>query len=207
MANMQKRQLQSFEERIGRIRTGDSVNLSGELHIGPREEVRAKDARAQKKELAKRKRKALRAAHSPVGQMSSGDLMLFPVALLVGALAFLAGRLTAFHFLTPDGMFPIDTSAFLPPTMPVALWGDLVLAVAFVLIFAWMFHLTRGLRRLGVLLGFAAMMPGETLLVERYPDLAAMAYSPGFVTEALARPSPVEWPQGTIQLSMPTGIF
>lgn len=205
MADLSHRQLQSFEERIGRIRTGDSLNLTGEMHIGPREEVRAKDAKAQKKEIERRKR-AARVTTATGPRVTSMDVILFPVAALVGAAAFLGGRIGAFHFLTPDGRFPIDTG-FLPATMPVALWGDLVLATVLVCILAWMFRFTTGLKRTGVLLGFAAMMPGETLLIERYPDIAAMAWSPGYVTEALARPSPVEWPSGTLLLPVPSATF
>ena len=195
MADMAQRQQQSFEERIGRIRTGDSVNLSGELHVGPREEVRAKDVeKAKKKQLKKRRRE--RPARQAIDAF---DVLLFPVAMAVGALALLAGRLVTFHFLTPGGRFPIDTAAMLPG-FDVAMWGDLALIAAFALILAWMFRFTTGLKRLGVLMGVALMMPGETLLVQNFPDEAALAFSDSYVAEARARPDPVEWPQTRLLL-------
>ena len=127
------------------------------------------------------------------------------MALLVGALAFALGRAGVFHFLTPEGRFPIDISGFAPP-VPLMLWADVALAAVVAVILAWMFHLGYGLRRLGVLLGFAAMMAAEPLAVEQAPEIWAMAYSDGYVRETLARPDPLKLPDGFGSFGVVGGI-
>lgn len=180
MGSMADVQRGGFDSRISRIKAGTSPNSMGRVEVGPRDEVRAH-------EQAKRKGKHVRKVKIVAAQRESFGSMLFslPSALALGAIAFVIGRVGAFHFLTPQGRFPIELPASL---WRIELWGDIALAAVFALILGWMFQMNKGVRKTALLLGFAGMMSAEVLVMQKFPEIFEQVYTPSYVTATIAKP-------------------
>lgn len=178
--NMAAQHRAGFNERLGRIHSG-GPNTMGKVLIGPGEQIRAKDAkRIQSKILRDAKRKKRRASGS-----LAGDIIAFPFAFAIGVGAIFAGRVATWQVLTPGG--PLAEEITLPAFMaswPLPIFADLAIAAVLALLFAWAFRFTTGLKRLGVILGFAAMMSGEAFLVQAFPDLFEGFYAPSYIAAA-----------------------
>lgn len=178
MGSMAEAQRDGFDARIDRIRTGNSENTMGRIEVGPREEVRAE------KKKKRRARKVRVGAAQPTE--SFGSLVIaVPLALAVGAFAFAAGRLGAFHLFTGQGMYLVEV-----PFPRVELWGDIALATILAVLLAWSLRLGHGIRRTALLLGFAAMMAGEVYVMEQFQNTFERFYTPSYVTATLAQPVP-----------------
>lgn len=178
MGSISQAQRDGFDDRINRIRTGDSPNVLGRMEVGPREEVRAHEA-------GKRGRKARRArARTGHPRESALSLMFIaPMAILIGALSLFAGRVAAFHLFTGQGMYRVDL-----PVWRIDLWGDIAIAATLALLLAWTLRLNHGVRRTALLLGFAGMMSGEVLLMQEFPEVFERFYTPSYVTAATSEP-------------------
>ena len=180
-------QRSGFDERLGRINAG-GPNTMGKMLVGPGEEVRAKDAKKAAKQMKKRAAKKARAVRT--GD-TAGDIMAFPFALLIGALCVVAGRVASWQFLTPGG--PMADQITLPEqvaSLPLPLFADLAIAAVLALMLAWAFKWTSGLKRLGVILGFGAMISGEVFLVQMFPDIFANFYAADYVASAASASLP-----------------
>lgn len=171
MASMTELHRKGFEERLARINSG-GPNCIGELHVGPRQEVRARDAQ----KAIKRQVRAAQRRGSPMV-----SLLLLPVAVAIGALSMFTGRVTSYQFFTGD-----DAIAFALMGVPVEMFADVAIAGVLALALAWAFHLTWGLRRIGVLAGVVMMMTAEIQLMEQFPDIFATFFSDTYVASALS---------------------
>ena len=177
MENMQRA---GFDRRFSRYKNGTRPNSMGRVEVGPRDEVRAH-------EQAKRKGKHIRRVRMVAKQRESfGSLMLtIPSALIVGAFAFLAGRVAAFHMFTAQGLFQVE----LPEAVwRIELWGDIAIAAVLALMLGWTLKLTQGARKTALLLGFAGMMSAEVLVMQQFPDIFAQVYTPAYVTATVSQP-------------------
>lgn len=149
----------------------------GTLHVGPRDEVRASEAKAVEKAQAKA-RKARTRRGSPLA-----TLLLLPVALALGALAVFVGRVAAYRLFSDDGIYPVVLGG-----VPAEMFADIAIASVLAMLLAWTFHLTWGMRRVALVAGFVAMMVGEVNLMQSYPDLFAAFFSDTYVAGMLADP-------------------
>ena len=175
MASMAQAQRSGFDNRIDRIRTGNSPNMMGRVEVGPREEVRAHQEG--------RKARKVRMHSAQTNESALSLLFVTPLAMAIGALSFLAGRIAAFHLFTGQGMYQIEL-----PVWRIELWGDIAIAATLALLLAWTLHLGSGIRRTALLLGFAGMMSGEVLVMQQYPEVFERFYTPSYVTAATAEP-------------------
>lgn len=167
-------QRQTFEERLGRIKVGGE-NTAGEIHVGPREMVRAKDKKKQKPKSRNKSRKL------PKAQEGSGPLaVMLPLGIFLGALSLSAGQLTNFHLFAPEGL-----GQFTPPIPEVALFGHFLIGGILALLFTWAFEMDSLLRKMAVVAGFAAMVYYETQVIALYPDVYATFFSEGYVADRL----------------------
>lgn len=172
MGSMMQQQRDGFDDRIARIRSGRSPNVAGRMEVGPRKEVRAYEEGRK----ARRQRVIVRGRHR---ENIFALLFILPLAALVGALSFFAGRVAAFHAFTGEGLYLVEL-----PVWRIELWGDIAIAAVLALLLAWTLRLNHGIRRTAVLLGFAAMMGGELLLMQEYPEVFERFYTPTYVTAA-----------------------
>lgn len=179
MGSMAEAQRDGFDARITRIRTGNSNNIMGRIEVGPREEVRAH-------EEAKRRARKVRIGGAQRQESFLSLLTGVPLALLVGALAFAAGRLGAFHLFSGQGLYLVEV-----PFPRVELWGDIALATVLAFLLAYTLRMGHGIRRTALLLGFAGMMSGEIFLMQQFPDIFERFYTPTYVTATLNQP--VAW--------------
>ncbi len=170
-------QRQSFEERIKRIGTS-APNTMGEVHIGPRDEEVARSGKVTNTVRIKKKNK-----HVRIGEGS--NYVMVPVALMIGALSVFAGRAAAYHFFADGGLMPLTLP--LPALEPYIMYAHLLFAAILALIFTWTFGLSGKLRKLAVIAGFAAMLVGETHVIERFPNTYANFFSKAYVAEALGQ--------------------
>jgi hypothetical protein len=174
MASMSELHRQSFEDRLARIRQG-GPNTIGEVHIGPREEVRARDAKAAVKVLQSRKKKRR-------GSIVS-TLLVLPVAAALGAFSIFAGRVAAFQLFSEEGLYSVALAG-----VPATMFADILIASVLAMVLAWTFHMTYGLRRVAIIGGFVAMMTGEFMLIQEYPEVFSAFFSDTYVTAVLANP-------------------
>ncbi len=174
MATMAELHRKGFEERLARIQQG-GPNCIGHVHVGPREEVRARDAEKAKKAIVAKARKAQRRG-SPVA-----TVLLLPIALGIGAVSMFAGRVASYQFFTDGAPY-----AFSLGGVGSAMFADVAVAAVLAIVLAWAFHLTFGMRRLAVLAGFVLMMTAEGQVVERFPDIYETFFSETYVTAVLA---------------------
>lgn len=180
MGSMTNMQRDGFDSRISRINSGTSPNSMGRIEVGPREEVRAYE-QAKKKGKHIRRVKMVSAPRESLGSM----LLTLPSALIVGAFAFLAGRVAAFHMFTSQGLFQVE----IPEAVwRIELWGDLTIAAVLALLLGWTLKLNQGARKTALLLGFAGMMSAEVLVMQQFPDVFAQVYTPAYVTATISQP-------------------
>jgi hypothetical protein len=167
---------QTFEARLARIQNG-GPNTMGTLHVGPRDEVRASEAKVVEKAHAKARKTRSRRG-SPLA-----TVLLLPVALALGALSVFVGRVAAYRLFTDDGIYPMTVAG-----VPAEMFGDIAIAAVLAMVLAWTFHLTWGMRRVALVAGFIAMMVGEVNLMQSFPDLFATFFSDTYVAGMLADP-------------------
>ncbi len=170
---------QTFEDRLNRINKG-APNTMGEFHIGPRDEEKARDGKATNTVRLKAKKKKVK-----VGEGS--NLVLVPVALVIGALSVFAGQAAAFHFFQDGGLMPITLPEAVAMVEPYLIHAHLVIGGLLALIFTWTFGFNGMLRKLAVAAGFGAMLFGQVQMMERFPTVYANFFSEAYVAETLGR--------------------
>ena len=122
------------------------------------------------------------AARSIPAQMVGGDYFDFidvengSLAIFLGALSIAAGRLTEFQLFAADGL-----GRFTPPVPELAMYGQYLIGGTLALLFMWAFEMDSLIRRVALILGFTAMVLYEPLVIERFPDVYATFFSPGYV--------------------------
>jgi hypothetical protein len=176
MSGLALAQKQNFQDRLSRITEGGD-NCMGQVHVGPREEVRARDSKAAKKQLGKRARKAKRRG-SPVA-----TFFLLPVAVAVGAASLFVGRVASYTYFTADAPYSFSLAG-----VDASMFADVGIAAVLAMVLSWALRLTFGLRRLAVLAGFVAMMTGEAVLMQHFPDIFTNFYPESYVAGVIANP-------------------
>jgi hypothetical protein len=156
-----------FLERLDRIKSG-SGNVTGTVHIG----ATSYDA-AQNREFLKE--------HAPLSTRALRWLGRFSLALISGAGAVLIGRQLAFQFLQPDG----PLADLVAQAGPLAAYGPFVMAALTGLILMVLLSLYRGSMPFAMMAGAAAVLLGETSMLERAPGLFTPLYIPAQTEQAL----------------------
>ena len=169
-------QKQGFEERLSRIKKG-GANTMGEVHIGPRDEDRAKKGAAPNTVRLKRKKNSVK-----LGEGSNS--VLVPLAMILGALSMFVGQAAAFHLFQEGGLFPVQIPvAALQGVLPFA---HFAFAGVLALMFAWTFGFSNLVRKLAVVAGLAAMFYFQADLIQKYPGIYANFFSEAYVAQALS---------------------
>ena len=169
-------QRKGFEDRLSRIKKG-GANTMGEVQIGPRDETqRGKSKPANTVRIKKKKPQNVN-----IGEGS--NLVLAPIAAVVGGLSMFVGQAAEYHLFQPGGLFnitiPIEAVA---PSIPYA---HFIIAILLALALSWAFGLTNLIRRMALIAGLAAVAVWQTELVERYPGIYTGVFSEAFVAEKL----------------------
>ena len=169
-----------FEERLQRIQKG-GANTMGEVHIGPRDEVRA-DHKGRKSRPSNTVRVKGKKKSKTVDAGSNGALG--PVALAFGALSMFVGQAAAFHFFQEGGLAPITPPEVIAPYIqyaPIAIGGTLAL------LFMWTFHLSSILRSAALIAGCAGVFVYHVELVQKAPGLYTGFFTKEYVASVLAK--------------------
>lgn len=167
----------TFEERLKRINKG-APNTMGEVHIGPRDEATARSGKSSNTVRMKAKKKKVK-----VGEGS--NVVLVPLALLIGALSVFVGQAAAFHFFQDGGLMPITLPEAAAMAEPYLIHAGLVMGGVLALVFTWTFGFNGMVRKLAVATGFGAMLFGQVEIMERFPDIYVSFFSEAYVAEAL----------------------
>lgn len=165
MARLRDRQQEHFTDRIKRIEKG-APNTSGTVYAGLDE---------QHHRRKKRKRKG------PKGPSVGAQLFMLPFALLVGAAVMFLGRMSVFHALATEDFITVENATIF------ALTADVAIAAVVGTILVVLFSLGRGMRLVCFMVGFLAVMLGETSLISQAPDFFVGMFSPDYVADAVAR--------------------
>ncbi|MDJ1017425.1 MAG: hypothetical protein QNJ35_13010 [Paracoccaceae bacterium] len=178
LAETQRRE---FEERLKRINVGGN-NTMGEVHIGPRDEVRANKMKRRSKPSNTVRMKPKKKKNVNLGEGSTSAMIV--IGFLIGGFSMFAGQIAAFHFFSDGGLAPVTLSferadEFIP-------LAHFAIAVPLAFIFAWAFHLKGFLRKAAVIGGLAAAFYYHGDLVERFPGTHANFFSEAYVTEILS---------------------
>ena len=177
MAVMAEGQKQSFHDRIGRIQNG-GPNTMGTIYMG------AVESDGQTIQPKRRKRKANRFLLA---------LVLLPLAILLGGIAMLGGRIALFHIAAQPDLISEDYAEL------VLTWGDLGIGLVLMFVFAVALKMGKGIRKYGLALGFIAVMLGEPVLIKEAPDLFVPVFSESYVADVMAATSPLERLPETIE--------
>ena len=167
----------TFEDRLKRINKG-AANTMGEVHIGPRDEEKARSGKATNTVRLKTKKKNVK-----VGEGS--NWVIVPVALVIGAMCAFAGQAAAFHFFQDGGLMPVTLPEAAAMVEPYLIFAHLAIGGLLALIFTWTFGFNGLFRKLAVVAGFGAMLYGHVLLVERFPAIHANFFSEAYVAAAI----------------------
>ena len=168
---------QSFEDRLNRINKG-AANTMGEVHIGPRDEETARSGKSTNTVRLKSKKKKVK-----VGEGS--NLVIVPVAIVIGALSVFAGQTAAFHLFQDGGLMPVSVPEAVAMVEPYLIHAHLVIGGLLALIFTWTFGFNGMFRKLAVAAGFGAMLFGQVQIMERFPTVYANFFSEAYVAETL----------------------
>ncbi len=160
MGAMARGQQDVFSERLRRIQQG-APNTAGTIYVGPTMRRRAGG------------RLPLRAVLF--------DLAQVPMALALGAVAMLAGRIGAFHLLATPDLVPAEFAHV------TALGADIAIGAVLLALLGWSFAMTGGLRRVALIAGFCGMMVAEPALFAQAPGFFAALTSEDFVQVSMAR--------------------
>ena len=175
-----KIQRQGFEDRLSRIKKGGD-NTMGEVHIGPREEVRAGAKGKKKTNTVRLKRK--KPSKKEIGR--AGGLSLLILAFFFGALSMFVGQSAAYHLFADTGLIQLDLSETqLAPYVPVA---HIAIGGFFALLFAWTFQLMSVVRIAVIAAGLFVMVQYQPVLVKSAPSIYAAFFSKAFVEDQLTK--------------------
>ncbi|MCV6593118.1 MAG: hypothetical protein OIF48_09220 [Silicimonas sp.] len=175
MARMKARdQRDGFEDRLARIKKG-GANTMGEVHLGPREEVRAGDKSAKPTNTVRIKKKKTKSRE--IGRGSAISLIF--IAFVFGALSMFVGQVADFHLFNEGGLAPIDLSE--TPVGPYLQFAALAIGGVLALMFCWTFRLTSILRLAAAAAGVFCMVEFHTNMVQGAPGLFVKFFSKGYV--------------------------
>ncbi|UYV39152.1 hypothetical protein N4R57_09185 [Rhodobacteraceae bacterium D3-12] len=145
--------------RIGKTGGGPAVLLAG-----------IDDVPTQQRATRNVKRKPL---------FSLKNLMSYPIAFAVGAIAMLAGHVLTYRFIDEVGR----AEDALGVTKLMAI--DIGLAATITLVVLLFFGFVKKPHFLLAALGFGVIITQEIELARQFPDVWAQIYSPGFVQQSL----------------------
>jgi len=151
----------------------------GEVHIGPREEVRAGQKGKQGNTVRlKRKKRNVK-----IGQGSAKALV--PLAFIFGALSMFVGQAATYHLFAETGLINLDVSGTViqdyTPFAHFALGGLLAL------LFAWTFRMMSALRIVALVAGVFVMVQYQGAIIQKVPGVYAAFFSKAYVKEALGQ--------------------
>ena len=169
---------QTFEDRLNRINKG-APNTMGDVHIGPTDEASARKGKASNTVRMKAKKKKVK-----VGEGS--NVILVPLAIMIGGLSVFAGQAAAFHFFQDGGLMPLTLPEAAAAVEPYLIHAHLVMGGILALIFTWTFGFNGMLRKLAVAAGFGGMLFGQVQMIERFPTIYANFFSEAYVAAALS---------------------
>lgn len=175
ISNVQRR---GFEDRLDRIKQG-GANTMGEVHIGPRDEVRAKEGKSTS---TVRLKKSGRKKAVTLGEGSNA--VLVPLAVILGGVSMFVGQSAAFHLFAEGGLLQVALPV--PALEPYVPYTHFAVAGILALMFGWTFRLTSTLRRLALIGGLAAVVYFQADIMQRIPGIYASFFSKAYVAEALA---------------------
>ena len=176
LSNVQRR---GFEDRLGRIKKGGD-NTMGEVHIGPREEVRA-GQKAEKKTTVRMKRKT---KNVKIGDGS--NVSLVPLAFVFGAMSMFVGQAAAYHMFADTGLIQSDVSS-IAPVEPYIPYAHFLFGGVLALLFGWTFRMTSALRFLALVGGLAVMVQYQSDIIQKAPGLYQAFFSKAYVQDALSQ--------------------
>ena len=169
-----------FEDRLKRIQKG-GANTMGEVHIGPRDEVRANHKARKSKPSNTVRMKSKRSKKVKVGESSGSALVI--LAAMFGALSMFVGQAAAFHFFQDGGLAPITPPEAVAPYLeyaPIAIGGTLAA------LFLWTFRLSTFMRTAAMIGGCAAVFIYHSELVQTLPGLYTGFFTKEYVASVIA---------------------
>lgn len=175
ISNVQRR---GFEDRLSRIRKGGD-NTMGEVHIGPRDEVRA----GQKTKAKNTVRMKKKTRNVKIGEGSNATLI--PLAFVFGAMSMFVGQAAAYHMFADTGLIQLDLSS-LAAVEPYVPYAHFLIGGILALLFGWTFRMTSALRFVALVAGLAVMVQYQGNLIEKAPGLYQAFFSKTYVKQALA---------------------
>lgn len=152
----------------------------GEVHIGPREEVRA-GQKGKPNNTVRLKKKSKR--NVKIGQGSGKALI--PLAFIFGSLSMFVGQAAAYHLFSETGLIKLDVSG--TAVQDYVPFAHFALGGLLALLFAWTFHMTSALRFLALVAGVVVMVQYHSVLIQKVPGVYAAFFSKAYVKEALAK--------------------
>lgn len=170
-----------FNDRIKRIKKG-GANTMGEVHIGPRDEVRANNKDRKSRPSNTVRMKAKNRKNIIVGEGSNSALV--PLALFFGALSMFVGQAASFHLFQEGGLVPISLPEVAAPYVayaPIAIGGTLALT------FAWTFRFSGFMRGMALIAGCAGVFVYHTQLVQTAPGLYTSFFTKEYVAAVIAK--------------------
>lgn len=176
LSNSQRR---GFEDRLSRIKKGGD-NTMGEVHIGPRDEVRAGE-KAVAKNTVRMKRKT---KNVKIGEGSS--MTLVPLAFVFGAMSMFVGQAAAYHMFADTGLIQLDMSG-LSAVEPYLPYAHFVFGGVLALLFGWTFRMTSAVRFLALVGGLAVMVHYQSDIIQKAPGVYQAFFSKAYVKEALSQ--------------------
>ena len=175
----QKTGQSGFDDRIKRIKKG-GANTMGEVHIGPRDEVRAgeKGRKSKPSNTVRMKSKKNKKV-----DVADGGSSLIILALIFGAMSMFVGQAASFHFFQEGGLAPITPPEAIAPYIqfaPLAIGGTLAI------LFMWTFRMSTFMRASAMIAGCAGVFIYHTELVQKAPGLYTSFFTKEYVAAVLA---------------------
>ncbi|AZQ67742.1 hypothetical protein EF888_11710 [Silicimonas algicola] len=174
-----KIQRTGFEDRLSRIKKGGD-NTMGEVHIGPRDEVRAGQKRKPGTTVRLKKKKQ---SKKEIGRASGVSLLI--LAFLFGALSMFVGQAASYHLFAETGLIQLDLSA--TPAAPYVPVAHIVIGGFFAVLFAWTFQLMGVVRLAAIAAGLFVMVQYQPVLIKSVPGVYAAFFSDEFVESQLGK--------------------
>lgn len=159
MAGVSDEQHKIFEARLKRISRG-SPNTSGHMIVGPVD--------PEKPPTRPRRMRRPGDFLSRLGG-AIGHVLVVPISFALGGVAMLAG-IVGEHHVSRIGLPDLSEAGFLEQA---ALYKEFLLAGIVILVFGWLLGLTRGPRKLAVVMGVAAAFILQDQIVATYPEVFA----------------------------------
>ena len=179
MVALAETQRQTFESRLDRIRQG-GPNTMGTIYAGPTDAT-APPANSRRK----------------TGKWSLASALLallveWPFAILIGAVAMLAGRVAAFQLTLRPDLLPPDYADL------ILLVADVSIAAVLMIALGWAFRM-QGVKLAFFCAGFLAVMMGEALIIRQAPDAFVPLFSENYVAQQMSSAAPIETWDETLQ--------